>query len=125
FNRFFLPQLSRMAQTLVDDRWVLGGGGEQGGIDQDLPKLGPELIDRYGKEFAAAWNGVLDQLKLKAMLKDKPHYLALSAVASPDSPLDQLFTAIADETALTKDTAVESETSTAQQDPAAMAKGLA
>lgn len=125
FNRFFLPQLSRVAQTLVDDRWVLGGGGEQGGIDQDLPKLGPELIDRYGKEFAAAWNGVLDQLKLKAMLKDKPHYLALSAVASPDSPLDQLFTAIADETGLTKDTAVEGETSTAQQDPAAMAKGLA
>ncbi|TIU45162.1 MAG: type VI secretion system membrane subunit TssM, partial [Mesorhizobium sp.] len=74
FNRFFLPQLSRIAQMLVDDRWVLGGGGEQGGIDQDLPKLGPELIDRYGKEFAAAWNGVLDQLKLKAMLKDKPQY---------------------------------------------------
>ncbi|WP_292332518.1 type VI secretion system membrane subunit TssM, partial [Mesorhizobium sp.] len=39
FNRFFLPQLSRIAQMLVDDRWVLGGGGEQGGIDQDLPKL--------------------------------------------------------------------------------------
>ncbi|WP_198021700.1 type VI secretion system membrane subunit TssM [Mesorhizobium sp. WSM3224] len=126
FNRFFLPQLSRIAQMLVDDQWVLGGGGEQGGIDQDLPRLGPELIDRYGKEFAAAWNGVLDQLKLKAMLKDKPQYLALSALASPDSPLDQLFTAIADETALTTDSAAaEAETGTAQQDPAAMAKGLA
>ncbi|TPI42916.1 type VI secretion system membrane subunit TssM [Mesorhizobium sp. B3-1-9] len=125
FNSFFLPQLSRIAQMLVDDQWVLGGGGEQGGIDQDLPKLGPELIDRYGKEFAAAWNGVLDQLKLKAMLKDKPQYLALSAVAAPDSPLDQLFTAIADETALTKDSAAEGDTGTAQQDPASMAKGLA
>jgi len=125
FNRFFLPQLARIAQMLVDDQWVLGGGGEQGGIDQDLPRLGPELIDRYGKEFAAAWNGVLDQLKLKAMLKDKPQYLALSAIAAPDSPLDQLFSAIADETALTKDSAGEGETGTAQQDPAAMAKGLA
>jgi type VI secretion system protein ImpL len=125
FNRFFLPQLSRIAQMLVDDQWVLGGGGEQGGIDQDLPKLGPELIDRYGKEFAAAWNGVLDQMKLKAMLKDKPQYLALSALAAPDSPLDQLFTAIADETALTKDSAAEGDTGTAQQGPASMAKGLA
>ncbi|MDG4874029.1 type VI secretion system membrane subunit TssM [Mesorhizobium sp. WSM4935] len=125
FNRFLLPQLSRIAQMLVDDQWVLGGGGEQGGIDQDLPRLGPELIDRYGKEFAGAWNGVLDQLKLKAMLKDKPQYLALSALAAPDSPLDKLFTAIADETALTKDGSAEGDTGTAQQDPASMAKGLA
>lgn len=126
FNSFFLPQLSRIAQMLVDERWVLGGGGEQGGIDQDLPKLGPELVDRYGKEFAAAWKGTLDQLKFKAMLKDKPQYIALSAAASPDSPLDQLFTAIADETALTKDnTASEGETGIALKDPAGMAKGLA
>ncbi|MGX8009539.1 type VI secretion system membrane subunit TssM [Mesorhizobium sp. ORM8.1] len=126
FNRFFLPQLSRIAQMLVDDRWVLGGGGEQGGIDQDLRKLGSKLIDRYGKEFAAAWNGVLDQLKFKALLKDKPDYLALSAVAAPDSPLDQLFTAIAGETALTtENTAAEGENSAPQQDIASMAKGLA
>ncbi|MCT2578124.1 MULTISPECIES: type VI secretion system membrane subunit TssM [unclassified Mesorhizobium] len=126
FNGFYLPQLSRIAQMLVDDQWVLGGGGEQGGIDQDLPRLGPELIDRYGKEFASAWNGALDQLKFKAMLKDKPQYITLSAAASPDSPLDRLFTAIADETALTKDgAAFAGDTGTAQQDPVVMAKGLA
>nr|WP_180882900.1 type VI secretion system membrane subunit TssM [Mesorhizobium loti] len=126
FNRFFLPKLSRMAQMLVDEQWVLGGGGEQGSIDQDLPKLGPELIDRYGKEFVAIWKGTLDQLKFKAMLKDKPQYIALSAVASPGSPLDQLFTAIADETALTKgNIASEGETGGAQEDLAGMAKGLA
>lgn len=124
FNGFYLPQLSRIAQMLVDDQWVLGGGGEQGGIDQDLPKLGPELIDRYGKEFASAWSGALDQLKFKAMLKDKPQYIALSAAGSPDSPLDRLFTAIADETVLTKDSAAP-DAGTAQQDPAVMAKGLA
>ncbi|WP_292239758.1 type VI secretion system membrane subunit TssM [Mesorhizobium sp.] len=123
FNGFYLPQLSRIAQMLVDDQWVLGGGGEQGGIDQDLPRLGPELIDRYGKEFASAWNGALDQLKFKAMLKDKPQYITLSAA---DSPLDRLFTAIADETALTKDgAAFAGDTGTAQQDPVVMAKGLA
>ena len=60
------------------------------------------------------------------MLKDKPQYIALSAAASPGSPLDRLFTAIADETALTKDgTAFGDGTGAAQQDPASMAKGLA
>ncbi|RWP08514.1 type VI secretion system membrane subunit TssM [Mesorhizobium sp.] len=120
FNTFYLGQLSRIAQTLVDDQWVLGGGGEQGGIDQELPRLGPELLDRYGKEFATAWNSVLDGLKFKAMLKDKPHFIALSAVASPTSPIEQLFMAIADETALTRN-AVQGQT----QDAANMAKGLA
>ena len=69
---------------LVDDQWVLGPGGEQGDVDQELRRLGPELLDRYGKEFAAAWNAVLDKLKFKAMSADKPQYLALSAAASPD-----------------------------------------
>ncbi|WP_027035535.1 type VI secretion system membrane subunit TssM [Mesorhizobium ciceri] len=134
FNTFYLGQLSRIAQTLVDDQWVLGGGGERGGIDLELPKLGPELLDRYGKEFATAWNSVLDSLKFKAMLKDKPHFIALSAVASPTSPIEQLFTAIADETALTRDaasgkdpgTGVEGGTVQGQsQDAASMARGLA
>ncbi|RUU69216.1 type VI secretion system membrane subunit TssM, partial [Mesorhizobium sp. M7A.T.Ca.TU.009.01.1.2] len=132
FNSFYLVQLSRIAQTLADDQWVLGGGGEQGGIDQELPKLGPELLDRYGKEFATAWNSVLDGLKLKAMLKDKPRYIALSAVASPTSPIELLFTAIADETALTQDAASGKDSATAVeggagqlQDAASTAKGLA
>lgn len=132
FNDFYLGQLSRIAQMLVDDQWVLGGGGEQGGIDQELLKLGPELLDRYGKEFAAAWNAVLDELRFKAMLKDKPHYIALSAAASPTSPIDQLFTAIADETALTQEVgrsrASELESGVVQnqsQTSADIAKGLA
>ncbi|SDA93770.1 type VI secretion system membrane subunit TssM [Mesorhizobium qingshengii] len=130
FNHFYLGQLSRIAQTLVDDQWVLGGGGEQGGIDQALLKLGPELLDRYGKEFATAWNSVLDQLKFKAMLTDKPHYIALSASASPTSPIEQLFTAIANETALTRDpasgTGAEAGAGQSQsRDAADVARGLA
>ncbi|MER8823034.1 type VI secretion system membrane subunit TssM [Mesorhizobium sp. M0991] len=133
FNNFYLGQLSRVAQMLVDDQWVLGGGGEQGSIDQDLLKLGPELLDRYGKEFTAAWNSVLDGLKFKAMLNDAPHYVALSAVASPTSPIEQLFTAIANETALTRDpvsgrdsdAGAKGIAQSQSQDAAHMAKGLA
>ncbi|RVA70506.1 type VI secretion system membrane subunit TssM, partial [Mesorhizobium sp. M7A.F.Ca.CA.001.11.2.1] len=133
FNTFYLRQLSRIAQMLVDEQWVLGGGGEHGDINQQLLKLGPELLDRYGKEFAAAWNGVLGQLKFKAMLTDKPHYIALSAAASPSSPMNQLFAAIADETALTRDsgdgpdpgTEIEGTAQNPPRNPADLAKGLA
>ncbi|TPM52265.1 type VI secretion system membrane subunit TssM [Mesorhizobium sp. B2-2-4] len=131
FNRFYLAQLSRVAQMLVDEQWVLGGGGEQGDIDQQLLRLGPELLDRYDKAFAAAWNSVLDQLKFKAMLTDKPHYTALSAAASPNSPIKRLFSAIANETALTRDPGdgpgaeTESAAQNQQRSAAELAKGLA
>lgn len=103
FNDFYLTQLAGIAQRLVDDQWVIGAGGEQGNVEQELLRLGPELLDRYGKDFAAAWNGVLDKLKFKALSADKPQYVALSAAASPTSPIKQLFEAIANETALTRD----------------------
>lgn len=121
---FYLAQLAKVAQALVDDQWVIGSGGEQGGFDQELLKLGPELLDRYGKGFAAAWNEVLDRLKFKAMAADKPEYLALSAAGSPNSPLMQLFEAIARETALTQERN-PAASQDSDQETAARAKGLA
>ncbi len=122
---FYLAQLAKVAQALVDDQWVIGSGGEQGGFDQELLKLGPELLDRYGKGFAAAWNEVLDRLKFKAMAADKPQYLALSAAGSPSSPLMQLFEAIAHETALTQERNPAASSQDSDQEIVARAKGLA
>jgi len=102
FNDFYLTQLSGIAQKLVDEQWVVGAGGEQGGVEQELLRLGPEMLERYSSDFSAAWNGVLDKLKFRPMAADKPEYLALSAAGSPSSPLAQLFEAIARETALTR-----------------------
>ena len=121
---FYLAQLAKVAQALVDDQWVIGSGGEQGGFDQELLKLGPELLDRYGKGFAAAWNEVLDRLKFKAMAADKPQYLALSAAGSPNSPLMLLFEAIARETALTQERN-PAASQDSDQEAVARAKGLA
>jgi len=103
FNDFYLVQLAGVAQKLVDDQWVIGAGGEQGDVEQELLRLGPELLDRYSKDFAAAWNAVLDKLNFKPMSADRPEYIALSAAASPTSPIKQLFEAIAYETALTRE----------------------
>ena len=121
---FYLAQLARIAQALVDDQWVVGSGGEQGGFDQELLKLGPELLDRYGKGFASQWNEALDRLKFKAMTADKPQYLALSAAGSPTSPIMQLFEAIARETALTRERDPGNSESSAKE-TTDRAKGLA
>ncbi len=104
FRDFYLEQLSTVAQKLGDEQWVIGSGGEQGGIEQDLLQLGPDLLDRYSTNFSKAWNDVLDRLKLKSMSADKPKYVTLSAAGAANSPLAQLFEAIARETALTRGT---------------------
>lgn len=103
FNDFYLGQLATIAQELTDDAWVIGAGGEQGGAAQDQLRLGPELLDIYGKDFVTAWTDVLSRLKFKKMSEGKPQYIALSAAALPTSPIKQLFEAIASETALTRE----------------------
>ncbi|HWK66921.1 MAG TPA: type VI secretion system membrane subunit TssM [Rhizobiaceae bacterium] len=103
FNEFYLNQLAAIAQKLVDEAWVIGAGGERGAAEQEQLRLGPDLLEIYGKDFVAAWNGVLDRLKFKAMSQDKPQYLALSAAALATSPVRQLFEAISSETALTRE----------------------
>lgn len=102
FNDFYLTQLSTVAQKVMDDQWVVGAGGQQGGVEQELLRLGPEMLDRYGKEFSDRWNGLLDKLKFKPLAADKPQYLALSAAGSPNSPVRLLFEQIARETELTR-----------------------
>jgi type VI secretion system protein ImpL len=102
FNTFYLPQLASIAQRVADDQWVLGAGGQLGGVDQELLRLGPEMLERYSKDFVSAWNRVLDRLKFKPLAADKPQYVALAAAASPSSPIRSLFEAVASETALTQ-----------------------
>ncbi|GAA4113809.1 type VI secretion system membrane subunit TssM [Aminobacter aganoensis] len=104
FNDFYLDQMAGIAQKLADEQWVLGAGAEQGDVEQELLRLGPELLERYSNEFARTWNDTLDRLKFRPMSEDKPEYLALSAAGSASSPLAQLFEAIARETALTRAT---------------------
>lgn len=101
FQDFYLRQLASVAQRVADDEWVLGQGGQLGGVDQELLRLGPEMLDRYSKSFVGAWNGVLDRLRFKPLAADRPQYLMLSAAASPNSPIRVLFEAIASETTLT------------------------
>jgi type VI secretion system protein ImpL len=120
FRDVFLKQLAEVAPRLAEEGWVVGSGSEQLDLDLELPKLGPELIDGYGKEFVTAWNRVLDKLKFKPMAEDKPDYVTLSAAANADSPIVRLVDAVAAETALTRDLGALAE----QEGGEALAEGL-
>jgi type VI secretion system protein ImpL len=101
FNRFYLPALAKVAQTLNGDQWVFGDKLQGADLDARLSQLGPKLLDRYATDFAASWNAALARLRFKPLAAGKPQYLSLAAAASPDSPIRLLFQTIAAETSLT------------------------
>ncbi len=109
FHQFFLTQLSAVAEKMVAEQWVMGDVGEQAAVEEQFAQLGPQMLNRYRKEFIREWEKVLNNIKFKSMSGDKPQYLALSAASAPTSPLKQLFNSIKDETALTRDAPEESE----------------
>lgn len=103
FHEFFLVQLSAVAEKLEQERWVLGEFGQDESYKEQFKQLGPQLLDRYGKDFVEAWMSMLKNIRLRPMSADKPQYVTLSTASSPSSPIRSLFRAIAEETQLTKD----------------------
>lgn len=103
FHDFFLPQLAQVAQKIEDDQWVMGEYAKQADVEDQIKRLGPELMQRYTNDFINAWNKVLKNVKFRPMAADKPNYTALGIASAPRlSPIFLLMKAIDDETQLTK-----------------------
>lgn len=83
FNDFFLDQLAAVAHKLETEQWVMGKQAEAAKVDEQLARLGPQLLARYREDYLAAWDAVLSNIKLAPMAADGLAYLALSAAASP------------------------------------------
>jgi type VI secretion system protein ImpL len=103
FNDFFLEQLAAVAKKLESEQWVMGEQAAAAKVDEQLSRLGPQLLARYREDYLAAWDRVLSNLRLAPMAADKPAYLALSAASSPTtSPILKLVEGITAETKLTQ-----------------------
>ncbi|MCQ0988631.1 type VI secretion system membrane subunit TssM [Jiella marina] len=113
FHEVFLDRLAEAAERYENNRWVLGELGEQAVIDDQLASLGPELLERYGRDFVAAWNDMLASLRLQEMAADKPYYSSLGALGAPTSPLVVLVEEVARETELSKGEKAETANATA------------
>ncbi len=104
FHEYFLPQLADVAQKLTDEQWVMGGYAETAEIDEQIGRLGPQLLARYTDDFIASWDGALENVKLKPMSADRPAYRSLAAASAPrTSPIFLLSEAIMVETRLTRE----------------------
>lgn len=104
FWGYFYDQLSVVGEELRRDQWVLGDLGSSNEIEGRLARLDRDLMDRYRRDFIAAWNGVLDNLTLASLVADKPQYTVLASAASASgSPILELVNAVAKETNLPRE----------------------
>ncbi|MFY0633356.1 MAG: type VI secretion system membrane subunit TssM [Vannielia sp.] len=102
FHEFFLPQLSQIAENLLEDQWVMGEYAAEAQIEDQISGLGPVLLQRYTNDWIEEWDRVLGLVKLRPMSADKPSYQSLAAAAAPrTSPILLLTTEIVEETSLT------------------------
>ncbi|SON55886.1 type VI secretion protein IcmF [Hartmannibacter diazotrophicus] len=101
FHDYFLTEMADVGQSILDDQWVVGDYGEQQAVfDRQKNRLGRDILDIYGKEFIAAWQAVLQNLRLRSLTADKPLYQTLNAVSSVTSPLRSLVESVSQETKL-------------------------
>ncbi len=104
FHRYFLPRLADVAEKLETEQWVMGERADLIDVSGQLSRLGPAIMNRYALDFVAAWNAAFDNLKLRPMSADPPHYQTLATAAAPRlSPIAQLVEAVVQETRLTAD----------------------
>ncbi len=97
-----LDHMTTIRDNLEKENWVLGDSGEQNAVKQQYDSLLPDILEQYGREFIAAWS-VINNLRLRPLLGDKPRYITLSAASAPTSPIRLIFESIRDETALTRE----------------------
>ena len=125
FNDFFLEQLAAVAHKLETEQWVMGEQAAAAKVDEQLSRLGPQLLARYREDYLAAWDAVLSNIKLAPMAADKPAYLALSAASSPTtSPILKLVEGISAETKLTQAVVPEGVAEQASEDATAVAGAI-
>jgi len=104
FHEFFIPQLTQISEALAAEQWLLGPYAEDADLDEQVRQVGPILVRRYTEDWIAAWDAVLNNLKLRPMAADKPAYQALAAASGArTSPLLLLADEIAAETKLTQE----------------------
>ena len=109
FHQFFLPRLAAVAEKLETEAWVLGERADQVDVQGQLGTLGPVMLSRYGRDFVAAWEQALANLRLRPMSADPPAFTALGAASAAGrlSPLFALAESISQETRLTADFGAE------------------
>jgi type VI secretion system protein ImpL len=103
FQKGFLGGLPDIAKRVQSEQWVLGEVGEHASLSAQYETLPYDLLALYNRDFIAAWQAALEELRLRPMTADKPRYVALAAASGEISPIRELLKSIREETMLTVD----------------------
>jgi type VI secretion system protein ImpL len=103
FHEAFLGQLADVRQQVERERRLLGSAGDQTAVQQQMRDLEAQLLERYGRDFVAAWQATLRKIRVKSLIADRPRYVVLDAAARATSPLATLIESIREETTLTRE----------------------
>jgi type VI secretion system protein ImpL len=94
--------LNDIADQIDQERWVLGDAGTQSSVKEQYASLPLDLLKLYSKDYIDIWTALLNKIRLRRFTDDRT-FAALTAAASPSSPIKQLFESIRDETAVTRE----------------------
>lgn len=104
FQSFLIDQLNEMRDRLEADVWVLGKYATQNAVESQFQNLDDLVLQHYYNDYIAAWEGMMANVRLKSLAKDKPKYIVLATAAqAATSPVIGIFQSIRDETMLTED----------------------
>ncbi len=101
FNEVILPLIPEVAAQAALDRAVFAGGcGESS--DASVATLEADILKLYGDDFIAQWDGFLRDVRLAPISDLTVATANLKDLASADSTLKRLLTAVVAETDLTR-----------------------
>ncbi|NOS87184.1 MAG: type VI secretion system membrane subunit TssM [Methylococcaceae bacterium] len=99
FYQYFLKQSKAQAQESVTGSWVLGDAAKTQAVDSDQLELA--IADFYYQDDIKFWDGLLANLKVKAIGSAAQAVEVLEFASAPDSPLRKLLETLNTQTSLT------------------------
>jgi len=127
FHKVLLPALPEATREVTSESWVLGQKAAVLDTAQQS-ELANGVVKLYMDDYAKAWDAMLQDLEVVAMRSLPQAAQDLYVLASPNSPMKELLSAIARELTLSqppKQTAAEAAAAAAAKDAQKSAKDTA
>src|SRR5215470_2069692 len=124
FHKVLLPALPEATREVASESWVLGQKAPVLDTAQQS-ELANAVVKLYMDDYAKAWDAMLQDLEVVAMRSLPQAAQDLYVLASPNSPMKELLSAIARELTLSqppKQTAAEAAAAAAEKDAKKSAK---
>ena len=102
FHKILLPSLAPATREVVSESWVLGTGAAVDPADDPaLKTLETDVVALYTNDYAKRWDAMLSDIAIRPLRDLQTAVQDLYVLSSPQSPLKDLLTSIANQLTLT------------------------